>query len=222
MKKAAFITGVLSLVLTAGAYAQVIRQAINTMSLPKPATGAEPAPKYRDVEGSAYYNPYWEKGVVKLNDGRVYADVNIKFDQVEQALMFKTKSGDSVILEKPVAEFKIASRNTVFRNGYNGNKNAYYEVLADGTTQLLKSTAKTINDVKAYPYGTGEVRSIKADDQYYLYKNNKLIRLKQNEASVLAAIGDKQPELTAYIRSSGLNMKNAGDLEKLMEYYNSL
>lgn len=91
--------------------------------------------QYFNINGSPYLNDEWGKGVVKLNGGKSYRNVDIKFDELEQQVVIK---GENDLIYKFVDTVKEFNINYVvegnvhtahFISGYGDNKNAFYEVL---------------------------------------------------------------------------------------------
>ncbi|MDT3405227.1 hypothetical protein [Mucilaginibacter terrae] len=198
--------------------AQVVSQDIN--GRPYRLKGAV------DVEGSAFLNDDWQKATVKLSNGKTYKDASLKFNLADNELLFKGKDGEPFTFMEPVSEFAITDdlQNIhTYRNDYSfeGESPAtYFEVLADGTTQLLKKTTKSIGDFKEYngPIVKKYVTSVK----YYLYKDKKAIQIKPDRKSLLYSLGSKQAELDTYIKNNNLNLKQDADLGKVVVYFNSI
>ncbi|MBS0031058.1 hypothetical protein ACTJJ0_29130 [Chitinophaga sp. 22321] len=184
---------------------------------------------YVDIQGSPYLQDDWAKGTVEFKDGKAYKDVELKYDQVRDALLFKNEKGEPFEFSKPVKAFSLTNRKDnrqlVFRNGYNPVKGAtadsYYELLADGAMQLLLRKSKKIREDKAYGSAT-TVRTVEEYVNYYISKNGTPVNIKKSEKAVLEAIGGNSAALEAYIRSNKLNLKNDEDLVKLIVYCNGL
>jgi hypothetical protein len=188
------------------------------------APQAIPRDRYEDVDGSPYFNNDWNKGIIQLNKGITYKDVNVKFDEVTQQLIILYKDR-TYRLAEPVNEFKLSDANGTqshFMNGYGDNKKEFYEVLAQGSVGLLKSTAKHITKNTTYPLGSGLSKTVTADDKYYLYVNNAMISVKADARAILKVIGNKQDVLVNYIKNNSLNLKDQNDFAKLINYYNSI
>lgn len=186
---------------------------------------------YTNVEGSAFLNDQWAKGMVKMADGRTFKDVLLKYDQVKDELYFKDKKGDTLIFVDPVREFKVEyasgddAHEKLFRNGYknipNSTENSFFEVVSDGTAQLLKRTTKSIAESKEYN-STTVVKRFDENVKYYIIVSEKVIPIKRDKKSILAALTNKQPQLENFMRTNNINLKNDEDLVKLMAYYSSL
>ncbi|SIT88063.1 hypothetical protein [Pontibacter indicus] len=180
--------------------------------------------QYLDVKGSPYLDDAWQEGWVKMQDGKAYLGVRLKYDQVADELMFANGRGEAQFFVQPVKEFELKKR--LFRSGYapadDTPPSAFYEVLADGPTQLLKWTFKWVHE--EVPYGSAtKVKSILEQQNYYLAdRNGKLTKLKKDRRSLLQALGGKQAELEQYTRTNRLDLRKEQDMTKLVMYYNSL
>ncbi|GAC1305038.1 MAG: hypothetical protein NVSMB24_13410 [Mucilaginibacter sp.] len=186
---------------------------------------------YTNIEGSAFLSDQWAKGMVKMADGRTFKDVLLKYDEVKDELYFKDKKGDTLIFSDPVREFKVEYASgdelheKLFRDGYknipNSSENSFFEVLSDGTAQLLKRTTKSIAESKEYN-STTVVRRFDENIKYYIIVSEKIVPIKRDKKSILAALPNKHPQLENFMRTNNINLKNDEDLVKLMAYYNSL
>lgn len=185
--------------------------------------------KYEDVTGSPFLIDSWSPGTVKFTSGVSYKDkLFLKYNVKDDELYFRGKNEEPLLFVDSVAEFVIgdpSGANRHFRNGYKSidgySNKSFFEVLADGSVQLLKKTKKTILESKAYNSPTTE-RNFVEVNQYYLLKSGKSIPVKKDKKSVLAVLNDKEPALEKYIEDNNLKVKNDSDLSKLVIYYNSL
>lgn len=187
---------------------------------------------YTDVRGSAYLYDTWMKGSVTTDQGVTYEGVELKYDQVADELIFKSGNGEPNTFVQPITEFSIkvtkdnaVLKEQVFRKGFipvdAAKPHTYYEVLTDGETLLLKRTSKAI--FEELPYGSStKVKTFQSETHYYIAKNDKLIKIKKDKKSVLKALGDKEAELEAYIKSNRPDLKNDEALANLVAHYNSI
>jgi hypothetical protein len=186
---------------------------------------------YVDIEGSPFLTDDFNKGTIKLSNGVTYKDTPLKYDQVEDVVYFQGKDGQTLMFAQPVNEFTISyiKDNTVYNKHYRNNyppiaKNtdkSFYEILTDGTAQLLKRTIKSIQEDK--PYNSATItRNINEDVKYYLFISGKINQIKKDKKSVFSVLGNKQDELEKYMKTNNINLKNDEDLAKLLAYYNSL
>jgi len=183
--------------------------------------------KIDDVDGSPLLTDGWAKGVVKLSDGSTYKDVLLSYNEMTDELLFKDKKGDTLKFIDPVKEFKLTlgdGREKIFLNGFknipNTTETSFFEVLADGTASLIKRYLKSITELKEY--NLPAIKRLEENTKYYLIVADKAIPVKKDKKAILTALGNKQPELEAYIKTNNLNFKNDDDLGGLITFYNSL
>lgn len=182
---------------------------------------------YTDVEGSPYLNDLWLKGAVKAA-GKSYDNMELKYDQVTDVIVFKNPKGEMLNFVDPVDEFKLYvgdGYEMVFRSGFKpsdiGSEKTFYQVLTAGETPLIKRTFKKVIEYKEYNSATG-TKKFDEIQNYYLVKNGVPKRIKKDKKSVLEVFGDSKTELEAFIKSNNINFKSDPDLIKLTMYYNSL
>ncbi len=72
------------------------------------------------------------------------------------------------------------------------------------------------------PGAAGTTKSFKDEQDYYILKNGTMTPVKRDEKDILAALADKEPQVTAFIKSNRIKVKNDVDLGKLFDYYNTL
>lgn len=180
--------------------------------------------RYTDVKGSPYLSDEWIEGSVKLENGKAFQGVKLKYDQVADELMFLDASGKEQLFVDPVLEFRLGDK--LFRRGYpaadGASPAAYYEVLTEGKTDLLKLTSKKVFEETPYNSAT-KIRTIRANESYYIGVSNlKLTKIRKDKKSLLAALDGKGAELEAYIKSNRLDLKQDSDMVRLVNYYNTL
>lgn len=179
--------------------------------------------KYENITGSPYLADDWSIGLVKLQSGKTYKEVKVKYDQVADELHFEN-NGKELVFINPIAEFKIRSTNGVdlyFKNGFASDPKAFYQVLADGKTTLIKRNRKVIVDKTPFNSATA-VKVFEPQTKYYLYRDNKLDAVKNNKKSVLNALANKKDFLDSYIQKENIDITKDEDFGKLITYYNSL
>jgi hypothetical protein len=186
---------------------------------------------YTDVQGTPFLNDQWSKGIVKMTDGKVYKDMLLKYHEVDDVLYFQGKNEETLTFVDPVSEFTISNisddkqSELHFRKGFknipNSTEESFFEVLNDGTIQLIKKPTKSVSESKEYNSLT-VVKRFDENVKYYLIISGKAVLVKRDKKSILSAIGNKQPEMENYIKTNSLNMKNDDDMGKLVRFYNSL
>lgn len=213
----------LLLILIAASISSVLAQTINYAD-GKPVQVIQ----YTELQGSIYFNDNWLPGSVKTEDGKLISNLKLKYDELNDQVYFKGQDESPMAFLTPVQEFTLigeGGQNLTFRNGYPSiqslTEKSFYCVLADGKTQFLKKTVKQIVETKEYNSATS-VKTALEGVRYLIFKNHALTIVKKDKKSILAALGDKQDQLEAYIKANNLNLKDEGDIIKLVTYYNSI
>ncbi|MBC5775841.1 hypothetical protein H8S95_17330 [Pontibacter sp. KCTC 32443] len=184
------------------------------------------------VKGSPYLYKDWSKGSVKLTNGVVYEGMNLMYDQTKDMLIFKADGEQRQKFLHPVQEFILQEEvNNVivdertFRNGYPLTDGigpaAFYEVLADGKTQLLKRISKSIVEEREDNSIT-KTKMYKESVRYYLATDGKLTKISKNKKAVFEALGKDTAALDKYIKDNKLNIREDNDLAKLVTYANTI
>jgi len=183
-----------------------------------------------DVKGSPYLTPGWATGVVKLANGQVHNEMDLRYNQLDDELTFKNTDGTELSFEQPVSEFKITTLaddkklTRLFRNNFvplKGTTNkAFYEILYDGTIKLVKKDFKYIESYQ--PYITeAVVKTVKEKIKYYYVIDNKLTEFKNNKKS-LELFGSKADKIQEYISKEKLDLKVEADLIKVFAYSDAI
>ncbi len=184
---------------------------------------------YSEIEGTVFLIDQWSKGKVKFADGRTFNDVLLKYNVLDDELSFQNNEQTLAFVE-PIREFELTyisenkSYKKLFRSGYKdipgSDENSFFEVMSDGTVQLLKKTTKVIQETKQY---NGPItKSFDESSKLYLIISGKPTQIKKDKKTILTLLGNKQPELESYIKANNLNIKDDADVAKLITYYNSI
>lgn len=179
---------------------------------------------YTEVKGTPYLVNSWCKGSVKFSNGNILKNEDLMYDMVSGQVLYKKAGSEDVIMafSDPIKSFSInvdgKGRNFI----KNKTDNAFFEVLYDGPTKLVKQSQKFINEQSQYGSAT-KAKVIEEKSIYFLLPTNgDKIQLSKDKKATLAAMGNKQSAIDAYIKKEGLNLKNENDLIKIAQYYNTL
>lgn len=164
---------------------------------------------------------------------------NIEMPEVKTSDLYdvevKVVPKDTFILDKPyeVKEIRVGGTKFLFallvkkRGSVQYLRSGYFEVIVDGKCQLLFRRELNISVDSYVPnYGGGG-----GDGSYYFKPlNNYFIRLnesgaivlKKNKNELLSLLSDHGEELEQYAKKEKLSFKIISDLEKIINYYNSL
>jgi len=185
---------------------------------------------YTDVKGSPYLIAGWAKGAVKMANGQIHKDMDLRYNQLDDELTFKNTDGTELSFQEAISEFNIITiaddkkTTRLFRNNFipiKGTTNlAFYEILYDGTVKLVKKDFKYIESYQ--PYITeAVVKTVKERVKYYSVIDNKLTEFKNNKKS-LEIFGSKASKVQEYIDQNKLDLKVEADLIKAFAYSDTI
>ncbi|WP_316841061.1 hypothetical protein [Pedobacter gandavensis] len=190
-------------------------------NLGRPIAGRE----YVDIKGSPFLTEDWIKGIVKLENGDTFKDIDLKLNVKDYILLFKGKNNEALAFVKKPLEFRLYDR--LFRTGYNladkSDQNAYYEVLYDGGAKLLKLISKDIKEAREYNSATTTKTFVETAKYYIAIDGNSLVEITRSKNSILGALkGPKVEQVKKYLSENKLNLKDDADLVKIFAYYDSI
>lgn len=159
----------------------------------KPLTTA----RYENVSGTPFLIDSWLSGEVKLSNGNLVKPKALKFDAVENKLLFQQDNKTFEFFPK-VAAFKLfvpnGARTFLLKDD---NKGEYFELLSDGKVKLFKKTKKTVLERKGYNSATVE-KVIDENIKYYLVANGKETEVKLTKKSFINALPLYKQEISKY------------------------
>lgn len=182
-----------------------------------------------EVEGEPNFFKGWTKATVHLTNGEKLGNVQVKYDLVDDLLIFTDKSGELFYFRHPVKEFWLhpeGAADVHFRSGYpevDGRFGTnFYQVLADGKIALLKSYRKNLQEAQVYGSTTKKF-FLNDSENLYLFVNNRMIRVRKNEKAVLDAVGNEADKaaLKQLIAQQKLNLRKEEDLIALFRSFNA-
>jgi hypothetical protein len=188
--------------------------------------------RYADVAGTPCFIADYKFGNIVLAQGRTFVNVQMKIDLVSQETRFVSSNGvEGYISAGMVKEIKFADTTAegiiqyTFRTGFPAidkqNENNFYQVLADGKCGFVKSISKKVNERKSEL--SGEIaKDFETTENYYLFIKGEMKRIKKDKDFFATEFADKKAEVSLFIQSNKLNVKNNDHVIKLVNYYNSL
>lgn len=181
------------------------------------------------ANGSPFMTEDWVKGTVLLQDGRVFKDIDVRYNDYNDQIYYKGEDGSILYFIAPVKEFTImpadGSSELHFQSGFTNvpdyTAKSFFIVLGEGKTRVIKKVFKMVEERIEFPVTT-PIKRFEESTKYFLVTPEKVVLIKNDKKNLLNALGNKQPELEKYIKQNGLNTKDDADLSKLITYYNSL
>lgn len=182
--------------------------------------------KYTDVEGSPYLIDKWSKGKVTLKNGKRYQYDSLRYDLMEDKLVF-VDAGKMMHFAEPVAEFEINNGKTgntlIYKNGLPAvdalSTSSFFQIINRDKVGLYKKVNKYITESKQY--GSAVVnKTFNTTYSYYSLKNGIFSKIVPNKKSILALFEDKENQLNEYLKNQKVDFKSDADLEKIFTYLN--
>ena len=201
------------------------------------ATASRPRidPRYEGYRGTPFLVPNWEKGELWMVDGKRIKDVPMKYDALHKEVWIMRSPTDSIVVNADqLRGFRLfnADRSSSYPflrvqglKAENGDLlNGFLLVLHEGKATLMKYVNKEIMpaDFKDQ-YSTGRRYDQFVDrSSYYLrLKGGGVQRIKPNARSVADAFGNKEALIREYIKQENIDLKNDGDLVKVVRYFDA-
>lgn len=171
-------------------------------------------------------DPYLHKGFVKAHVRFANSNTGlfeVRYDQLSDELITKGPDGSEMAFGDRVLEFKFQDSKEVFRNGFppvgKATEASYYQVVFDGKTKYLKRNLKTLIDTREL--NGPVIKKVENDVSYFIMKPNEKPELvKNNDKAILGVLSNSA--LNTYAKEQKLNLKNEGDVSKLLAYADSL
>ncbi|MGV3640384.1 MAG: hypothetical protein ACO1NZ_07695 [Adhaeribacter sp.] len=187
---------------------------------------------YHGLMGSPFLYDSWNKGTVQFRDGSQQENLDLKYDQIADKLLVSLTPGQVQQFTEPVTEFTLplladgrVTGTRRFRSGYapvdGASETSFYEILADGATQLVKRTDKKIVEELAPNSNILKVHQVKQSVKYYFVRSGELIPVKKDKKALVAALSDKQTGVEQYLKTNKFNLTDAS-LTELTNFYNKL
>ncbi len=186
------------------------------------------AKKIENVTGSPYLYENWASGKVKTVSGRTFKDLELKYDVIDDRVIFKNSDGSSMYFSEPIAEFelKLADGKTeTFISGLPAGEKitnkSILQCVAPGKIGLYKK--HSMNMIASKGYGAQNVsETYNASSSYYTLIGDKWTKISPSKKSVIALLPSKEAEISSYIKNEKIDFKQDGDLNKLFSYINTL
>ncbi|QQL49090.1 hypothetical protein [Mucilaginibacter ginkgonis] len=187
---------------------------------------------YVDVQGSMFLYPEWHSGTITVANGKVYGNMNLKYDELNDKVYVKGPNNETILLNEHITGFTVnyvdgnaGALAKTFKSGFSNIPNttaeSYLEVLAEGKVELLKRVNKYIQTNKEYNSATS-TKEFLENQKYYLIKGGTVIAIKKDRKSIASALPAFAAQIETYSKENSLNFKQDPDLARLISYLNTL
>jgi hypothetical protein len=163
---------------------------------------------------------YTSKGLIKA-DNKYQLDL-----ELNKIYFLDNVSGEEWEVKSPIKaiEFLYPDAKMIsFERGFpvvdGFDQQKFYQVLVTGKAKLLLATK--FEEVTINKYGAAPEKSLERTLFYYVFSNGTIEKITKPEhfSSVCA---DKIKEVQAFIQKENVKLKKQSDLERVVQYYNSL
>jgi hypothetical protein len=185
-----------------------------------------------ETKGSPLFTVKWKLGWIRLADSRFFPGVLLRLDLEKQVVHYKRADGNDIEVE-PGRVKELAMLDTVngaqvvyqFSCGYqpigNQSENSFYLVLDSGRVSFMESLRKVLRQEKDAISGDPS-REYKLYDEFYIYKEGKMTRLKKDAKFFLEFTNDKHDQMEDYLSKNKISFRSMEDIRQFIHYYNGL
>ncbi|MEP6700384.1 MAG: hypothetical protein ABJA85_03685, partial [Bacteroidota bacterium] len=155
--------------------------------------------KHAGINGSPFIYDNWLLASLKMMDDRVADSIYIRLNAYENKVHFKDENGEEMQAVSAIKEITITDNNptwhgVIFRTGYKGGGNAFFQVLEDGKKmQLLKKIIVTKWETKAL--GEEDKKSFQLDEEIFFAGYDNLYKQNKKCTSLAEAFEKKQEDI---------------------------
>jgi len=180
------------------------------------------------IDGSPYLNDEFVAGTVYTTKKTKIVDVPLRYNIYNDNLEFKTPTNQVFALAEPetieLAEF--GNIKMIFCEYINANrtKSGFFKIVEKGKITLLaKPDIQYQKPTEEAAFKEAQpAKFIEKPDNYYLQTNNKPANKVGTKKNLISLLDDHQKEVSAFIKKHNTKLTKSEDLQKLIQYYNSL
>ena len=182
--------------------------------------------KYGKVtEGSAFFAEEWLKGKFYGSDGKVYDNLALKIDLVENEIYFLNDLSQEMILKTPAKQIILS--NIVTGQSFTfiktdqlcqSNPKTWYQVLDTGRALLIKSQPKQVTAYK--PYGSAIMEEKITTSVYYFLLYKQACLAIKSAQDLWEKLNLEIPGFTEKTTAKGSLKKSEEELIRLARLFN--
>ena len=178
------------------------------------------------IQGSFYLSEDWfSKGYLTRTDGKVVPVLGLNYDTKSDAFVVKI-SNDSIFKFNNTTIKEVNLGNMKFRkyNNVIDSRPSYLEVLANtNDIEILKHHGKQIKlGVKNPMTQTSTPDKYVDVKRVFFKKGNEVTETKLSKKQFYKLFDDKSNLIKAYVSKNRMSLKDDKNLQKILNYYNTL
>lgn len=185
-----------------------------------------------EVAGYPFLSNDWKYGTVIIMDNRKFDSVRIRLNIYSQQVHFLSRDNLEVAVDKGYIREILLPAATPgggakidFENGFPAvdvqDVNNFYQVLVRGKISLLLSIRKIIATEKDEMSGE-ERKEYKTYQDYYAFNGKTMERIRKDKNFMENLLADQKDKVDAFVTANKLKLKSMEEIQRLIEYYNTL
>ena len=184
------------------------------------------ADREKGLDGSPWLTETWVPGTVVTTGGETITGLNYRYNVYRNRLYFQSENIDYVISSPDSIQQILMDKKTfVYDNSdpAKGNKRLM-EVAVDGKARLYVNYYPVIIPANYnIVLGSGSPNETVAVKESYLIKVGTVLTAVDKKGKLISvALGDKNTEVSEFIKKEKISPKSRADIEKVVRYYNTL
>jgi hypothetical protein len=180
--------------------------------------------------GSPLLNPDWGSGIVSYRDGRMFKDIELQYNLMNNELYFK-KAEEVFMFTDTVSAFQVTYsvkddvKTEKFQAGYPAadklDNGQFYQVLSEGP-KVHFLLHKYVKRIESYHYSEGKKINYFPYEDYYIYDASArtMKKIKKSEDAVIEALPAYTELIKSTVKTQKLKLKNTEDIIRLVELLN--
>lgn len=189
--------------------------------------GTTPGEIIPGVEGTPYLSDKWTPSRITMNNGSIIDSIDLRLNAYKNEMCYRDKDREYTIgASKNIKEIAMGSKKFISYplTPENAISNSYFEVLAEGNTELLVLYyIKVIEPTYNNPLDYGVKKSqLKLCERYFIKTEESIIEIDKKGKCIFDRLRDKGDILKKRIKEKDLSFKKKEDLVKIITYINEM
>lgn len=188
-----------------------------------------PSIQNENIKGSPFLFNDFTEGIVITRDNKQSNVMPMNFNVYDQEIVIRGERGYLAIQGDNLQGFRLITSDEIheYIRGLDASdlkRDEYVRVMVKGEMALLYKPEVTIRGSESVAsYGSTPEREFIFKERYYVQRDGEIERLRRlSRRHILRFFDDKRDLMESYAKSKELDLGEAEDVAKLIEYYNSV
>lgn len=179
------------------------------------------------VDGSQYLSDEWTLGNITMSDTMNIGPIKLRFNAYKGEMHFLDDNTEySIGAPEKITSIVMGGRKFIYASypDKNVTKNNFFEVLAEGKTELL-----ILYYIERIPSNynptmdTGEKNDrLRLAEKIFIKSGDNIIEHDKKGKKLIAALGEKSEQVIKHVEEEDLSFKKKEDLIKIINFVNSV